>query len=412
MKTSITLKEERSDIISQLENIKDVATTEERDLTSEENNQVDGLLTEVDNLDAKIERAEKMETIKRNAAVVSGVSAKKNNETNNWSLFKAVNEIRNGGGLTGLEAEMHQEAEREARKGIQGIGIPTMLTEKRTIDQGTSAIAPVSVGAFIDSLQEAGLYNRVGIQDLGTVAADTLLPIAGGSTVDWAAENAAAGDTGADFAKITLTPKRITGVANLSNVILAQNGPAAEAAVMRDMGRNMATKIDKAMFSSADLGGGAPGCIAATTDILTFTESTTSGGAGMVEDMLTAIQTVANNHGLDGNLAFVNNWGMYSTLKSGAQVSNVFPAYVDDKLMGYPGYFSSHPATAGGPPITSADGIFGDFSRVYFATFGPSSILVDPYTDANSNEVRLVMNNHVDFAVASGASFVKYTSLL
>ena len=103
---------------------------------------------------------------------------------------------------------------------------------------------------------------------------------------------------------------------------------------------------------------------------------------------------------------------MYSTLKSGAQVSNVFPAYVDDKLMGYPGYFSSHPATAGGPPITSADGIFGDFSRVYFATFGPSSILVDPYTDANSNEVRLVMNNHVDFAVASGASFVKYTSLL
>ena len=64
MKTSIVLKEERSDIISQLESIKDVATTEERDLSSEENNQVDGLLTEVDNLDAKIERAEKMETIK------------------------------------------------------------------------------------------------------------------------------------------------------------------------------------------------------------------------------------------------------------------------------------------------------------------------------------------------------------
>ena len=58
MKTSIVLKEERSDIISQLESIKDVATTEERDLSSEENNQVDGLLTEVDSLDTKIERAE------------------------------------------------------------------------------------------------------------------------------------------------------------------------------------------------------------------------------------------------------------------------------------------------------------------------------------------------------------------
>jgi hypothetical protein len=35
--------------------------------------------------------------------------------------------------------------------------------------------------------------------------------------------------------------------------------------------------------------------------------------------------------------------------------------------------------------------------------------MVDPYTNANSNEVRLIMNNHMDFGVASGASFVKYT---
>ena len=41
MKTSIELKELRSDIISQLENIKDVASTEKRDLTEDENNQVD-----------------------------------------------------------------------------------------------------------------------------------------------------------------------------------------------------------------------------------------------------------------------------------------------------------------------------------------------------------------------------------
>ena len=67
MKTSIILKEERSDIISQLEAIKDVATTESRDLSSDENNEVDGLITEVDNLDAKIKRAEKLETIKRNS---------------------------------------------------------------------------------------------------------------------------------------------------------------------------------------------------------------------------------------------------------------------------------------------------------------------------------------------------------
>ena len=56
---SIKFKEERADIISSLEAIKDLATTEERDLTSDENKQVDGLLEEADNLSAKIERAEK-----------------------------------------------------------------------------------------------------------------------------------------------------------------------------------------------------------------------------------------------------------------------------------------------------------------------------------------------------------------
>ena len=411
MKNSVLLKEERSEFIANLETIKDLATTESRDLSEKENKEVDTLLSNIDDVDALIVRAEKIENQLKRSASVSGVavgSVNTDKESRGWSLFKAVNELRNGGQLTGIEAEMHQEAEGEARKGLQGIGLPTFMTEKRAIDQGASAIAPTAVGTFVDSLQASGLYNRVGLNNLGTVAADTVLPIAGGSTVAWAGEVAAAADGGADFGKVTLTPKRLTGYANLSNVILAQNGTAAEASVMNDMARNMATQIDAAIFGSANVAS-APGAIAATAGVLTFTESAVAGGVGMNEDMLTAIQTIADNHGLDGTLAFVNNWAMYSNLKQGVQVTGVYPAYVDDKLMGYDGYFSSAPANVAG---TSADGIFGDFSRVYMATFGPSNILVDPYSRATNNEVQLVMNNHMDFGVASGASFVKYTSLI
>jgi HK97 family phage major capsid protein len=285
-----------------------------------------------------------------------------------------------------------------------------MLKEKRAIDQGASAIAPTSIGAYIDSLQASALYNRIGINNLGTVAADSVLPIAGGSTVAWGTEVAAAADGGQDFDKVTLTPKRITGYANLSNVILAQNGPAAEASVMRDMGRNMGTQIDAAMFASADLGGGAPGSIAGTAGVLTFAESAAGGAAGASSDMLEAIQTIADNHGLDGALAFVNQWALYSNVKSATQVTNVSPLYSDDRLAGYPGYFSSAPATAAGP--ASGDGLFGDFSRVSMCQFGPSSIMVDPYSRATNGEVRLIMNNYFDWGVASGASFVKYTTLV
>ena len=414
MKNSKELKETRSELIAKLEEIKLVAENEERDLSKEENEQMDNLLKECDSLDTKIERAEKVEKEIRLAASVSGSKIITNNtdkEVRNWSLFKAINEVRNGGSLTGLEAELHQEAEKEARKGLQGIGIPTMLKEKRAIDQTNSAIAPTSVGAYVDSLQASALYSRLGVNDLGTVAADTVLPIAGGSTVAWTGEVAAASDGGANFGKVTLTPKRISGYANISNVILAQNGASAEASVMRDMGRNMGTQIDAAMFGSTNVAN-APTSIVQTSGTLTFTESTTGGSGGAASDMLEAIQTIADDHGLDGNLAFVNQWALYSNIKQAAQVSSVYPLYVDDRLAGYPAYFSSAPATAGGPPITSADGLFGDFGRVYFAQFGPSNITVDPYSRAVEGEVRLIMNNYFDWGVASGNSFVKYTTVL
>ena len=404
MKNSKSLLEERAINVEKMESLVDLCKVEEREMTSDEQTEFDSLTEKVDSLTAMAERAAKFETIQATNVKKNAPVSEETRATSNWSLFKAVNELRSGKGLSGLEAEMHQEAEKEARKSIDGIGIPTMLKEKRAIDQTNSAIAPTAVGAFVESLQAAGLYNKVGVTDLGTVAADTVLPIAGGSTVGWKTEVAAADNGGANFEKLTLTPKRVTGYANLSNQILAQNGPQAEAAVMNDMARNMAVQIDAAMFGSSDVTN-APGSIAGTTGVLTFTES---ASFDVASDMLEAIQTIANNHGLDGNNAFVNSFELYSAIKGAAQVASVYPLYVDDKLAGYPAYFSSAPASVAG---TSGDGIFGDFSRVYYAQFGPMTIQIDPYSRAVEGEVRLILNNYVDFGVASGASFVKYTTL-
>ena len=404
MKNSKSYLESRSEVVESMENLVNLAKSEERDLTSDEQVTFDELNVKADDLSVQAERSLKFESLQKEKVKNTPKVSEEVRASKNWSLFKAVNEIRNGGKLSGLEAEMHQEAEKEARKGIDGIGIPTMLKEKRAIDQTNSAIAPTAVGAFVDSLQAAGLYSKVGVTDLGTVAADTILPIAGGSTVGWNTEVGTAANGGANFDKLTLSPKRVTGYANLSNQILAQNGPQAEAAVMNDMARNMAVQIDAAMFGSTDVTN-APGSIAGTSGVLTFTEAASVDVAG---DMLEAIQTIADNHGLDGNNAFVNSWELYSVIKAAAQVGSVYPLYVDDLLAGYPGYFSSAPAKVAG---TSGDGIYGDFSRVFMCAFGPMSIQIDPYTRAIEGEVRLILNNYMDFGVADGASFVKYTAL-
>ena len=77
MKNSIELKELRSDVLGELEAIKLTAEAEEnRDLTEEENTNVDALLTKVDDLASKIERAEKIERSLKDAAKVAGASIK------------------------------------------------------------------------------------------------------------------------------------------------------------------------------------------------------------------------------------------------------------------------------------------------------------------------------------------------
>ena len=406
MKNSKELKEMRSDIIGKLEEIKLIAENEERDLTTEENTSVDELLTDADNMDAKILRAEKMEKEIRLAASTVGTTVAKPEvkEVREWSLFKAVNEMRNGGTLTGLEAEMHQEAEKENRGALNGIGMPSFMTEKRDIDQNGSAIAPSVTGAYADALVQGGVYSKVGLNDLGNMAADTVIPITGASTASWAAENGAVTNSGVDFGKVTLTPNRLSAAVNLSNVIIAQN-VGAEAAIMAQLGQQVGNQIDAAMFGSADVTS-APGSIAGTSGVLTFTEA---GSADLAGDALTAIQTIADNHGLSGNNAFVYNWAAYKGLMTDAQVASVKAAMENELLLGRPVYFSDAPASVA---ATSADGLFGDFDRVFFASFGPTTITVDPYTRAANNEVRLTLNNHYGWGVADGASFVKFTSLI
>lgn len=406
---SINLKENRAELVETMEAILDTAKSENRDLTKDESNTWEGFDTEIKALDKKIAIAERQEQLNKSIAVNMSVQTDQeaaSKEMKSWSLFKAVKDIQKGG-LTGVEAEMHKEAENENRSSMSGIGIPTFMTkaEKRAvIDQGNSAIQPASVNAFADGLLADSLYDKVGLNNLGTLAADTIVPITGANVPTWAGENAAASDVGNDFTKVTLQPNRITGYADLSNQILIQNGTGAEAAIMRDMGRQIGKKIDTNMFATADEAAG-PGSICGTSGVLTFTEA---ASVDVASDLLEAVQTLANDHGLLGNNRFVISYELYSLIQKAAQVSNTTPLIVDGKVLGFDAHFSASCTAVAG---TSGDGMFGDFSRVYFAQFGPTNILVDPYSASGNGAVRLMVNQYYDFKLASGASFVKFTSL-
>lgn len=413
MKSVKQLTEERGTIIENMNTIVDTAKSEARELSSDEASKFDKMSEQTEALASSIMRSSKADALKAEAAKKNSTLSKDENEArNNYSLFRAINGVMSGK-MSGLEAEIQQEAQNESRGALQGVGIPSWMTESRAyVDQANSAIAPVAIQAYTDALRADTLFDKVGVNNLGNLAANTVVPIAGAITASWAAENAAGTDQSADFGKVTLTPKRVNAYSNISRVLLAQNGPAAEAAVMRELGRAVGTQIDAALFASTDVTSALPS-IAGTSGVLTFTESTTAGGAGFIADVKAAEQAIAENHGLSGNLAYVCNYNLLGAAKSGAQVADVSAFYNREGDQGFINgqkvHFTSATAKSAG---TSGDCLFGDFGRVYFASFGPLDIIVDPYSEATTNAVRLVLNHHYDAGVASGASFVKFTSLV
>ena len=409
------LKELRSETLVELEVIQKTAEAEDnRDLTEEENTTVDALLAKADDYSTKIERAEKMEKSLRESAKLSGTVVKNSKEdVSKYSFFKHIRGVL-GGNLDGIEAEVQQEADIEARnhgKSISGIGIPSSMMEKRAAV--TSNIAGTSVEAYVGALREESVYDRAGCTILTGLMSDARIPVTGAQTVAWAsAENSSAADGGTVFSSVTLSPSRITSYVNVSKELLAQNGGGAESAVMSDLGKATAQALDAAIFSTAAVSN-APTSLGATSNVNTFTEATYASGTSVLSDLIEAESVNAIAQGMQGTLAYVCSPELLAQLKISAQVASVTPAmsgmnYNQQMVNGYPIHFTNGCTKSAG---ASGDGYFGAWNNLYVGFFSGMDIIVDPYTNAGDAQIRLVLNNLVDFQVAQPAAFTKFTSL-
>ena len=412
MKNSVELKQERAGFITEANTMLELCKNETRNFTAEEQVSYDEKMSKIDELKNSIEMIERQE--KLNAEIASKVVAPVSNEpkeVRDFSFFKAINDFTDGK-LDGVEREMHEEAVNEARSAgrtIGGLGIPSFMLESRGADvtQGGSGIAPTNVLGFADAMREASVFDKVGANILTGLSANTTIPVATASTVEWEGEVDAAANGGAQFGKVELTPTRLASFVNISKQLLLQNGAAAEQAIIRDLGRATAQKMDAAIFSRASVTG-APASLGAlaTSEI---TESAFSNLASIMLDFVTAEAKLAEVGGLEGNLAYVASPALMAQLKQSAQVANVNPGMQGNLINGYPTFFTNGCTKTG---TASADFFFGDFSKLYMGMFGGLDIMVDPYSVAVNGQTRLVLNQYMDWGVSDGAGFVKAVSLL
>jgi len=416
MENSVELRQERAGLIQEANVMLEACKTEARDFTEDEQSSYDEKMNLIDKLKKDIETVERQESLNAEIATKTPKveimeNKDKSSEVRGYSLFKALSGFMNNT-LDGVEKELHDEAVAEARaagRTISGLGIPSRLLEQRAdVTQTASAIAPTVVMGYQEALREASVFNQVGANILTGLSADTRLPITGKQTVAWEDEIAESAEQGVNFGKLDLTPLRLSSNVAISKQLLMQNGMGAQQAIVADLGRAAGAKIDAAMFAAANVSS-APGAIAATTGVVEITENSYSANASIFDDFCLAESELAVGEGLSGNLAYVANPKLMKDLKRSAQVSAVTVGSQGNLVNGYPTYYTVGCTSDG---AVSADFLFGDFSKLFIGMFGGLDITIDPYTLAANGEVRLIVNQYIDWGVTQPGAFVKATSLL
>ncbi len=199
-----------------------------------------------------VERQEKLNAEIASAPVSFGTqNVKESKEIREFSFVDAAKAAYTGR-VTGLVAEMDQEARNEnPSQAFKGIAIPYSVLNGKSEQRGATAgaVKGTEVSSFIDQLQAASVLVQAGSNFYSGLSADRKFPIVQGITSTWATEAALNADVQAagDVTSKTLSPKKVISVVDMSPESLVQNA-GLEGALRRNIAASMMAKMEAAYW--------------------------------------------------------------------------------------------------------------------------------------------------------------------
>ena len=397
MKNSKSYKEERAEVIEKMEGL--VASAEGRDLSSDEQSNFDSLNDKVEELNKMAVRAESFEKLQATKAVKE-VTENTPSEVRDYSFQDAMNQAATGR-LEGLVKEMDQEARNEARytgQSFKGIAIPSSILTRAAV--ATAAGNATEVMAWTDQL-EANLVLASAGANFYSGVDNMKFPVFSAINSGFVAETGGSAPAANGTASsVTLEPKKLISIVNVSAEAIAQNA-SIEAALRRNMAASVAATLEAALLGTGDVSN-------APTSI--FADAATGPTAVTAADWIEMeTDLIANGVQINGaRMAYLLDPSAYATVKTLAQVTDVSPIW-DNARKELNGYFSFVSPNVGNGGTAGKDhALFGDFSKCHIAQFGGLDILVDPYTDGGIGQTRMIVTSLVDGdCVQNDTAFVK-----
>jgi len=398
MKNSKSLLEERAINVEKMEALVDLCKVEERDMTSDELTSFDSLNEKVESLNAMAQRSVKFENLQA-SKVVKEERTNAPKELAEFSFQEAMRQAYTGK-LEGLVKEMDQEARREHNgQMFRGIAIPSSVLEHRAV--GNAAVNPTEVMSFTDQL-EANLVLASAGANFYSGVSDMKLPVLSGISSAFVAETGGSASAAGTASSVTLSPKKMISIVEISAEAMAQNA-GVEGAVRRNLAANIAATLEGALLADANVTSGPASIFAAAA------AQSVAGAAPTVAELLNMEATlIANGVNLEAaRMAWLLDGGALTEAKSLAQVASVSPAY-DNATKEFLSYFAFASSNVGNSAGTGTNYLLGDYSKVHIAQFGGLDLLFDPYTNAAAGVGRMIATSLVDgAAVQNSTAFVR-----
>lgn len=400
-----------SNEISVALNDKMVAMNAETDAAKRE-----ALVAEVESLTRELQEAQIDEAARRAIANQRVLSPAEKKDVERFSISKFLREAASGKGLSGLEAEMDQEARKE--RNIEGFGIPAFLLRGSYNNATDTGYGPefkaVTKWAYIEALRNNLVAAKAGATILNGLQGNFTMVKGGNASASWLAEEAVASATRPGFSSVTMSPKRLQILAGYTYDLLKQSALSVDEIIWNELAVAHAQALDAAAFNGSG-SNGQPTGIRNASGINAIALDT--NGAAMDFANLVKMETeVAADNGLRGSLAYVTNSKVMGKLKTTAQIAG-YPAYLfeDGKANGYDVLVSNaipSDLTKGTSTSVCSSMIFGNFNDLVIAGWGGLDMLVDPYTSKNKGVIECTMLAYHDIAVKHAESFCVVDDIL
>lgn len=422
-----TIQEQRGAKVKELDAIFAAARKENRSLTADEATKYDAIEKDVRALEADGERE-----IRHIATMGSKINLTPGEEktVSRFDYRKLLNHLhRTAKGspstIDGVEAEMLQEGEKEARDaGVNaGLVLPRVLcrgsnretrdmtatgTTSVTGDQGGMTIATGKAG-LLDDFFNASILRQAGATVLEGLVGKLDLPrIVAGTAPAKKTENAAADEVTPTTAMLSLQAKRLPAYIDISESLLMQSSSAIEAFLKNHLSAQMLAVQEAAFFH----GGGTSEAygIAGTSGIGSVAGGT-DGAAPTLAHIIALETAVDTTNALLGKLHYASNGQIRGKLKGTQKVSGTDSRMLldsDGLLNGYSPLFTnaiSRTLAKGSSNLASAI-FFGNFADYYVGYWSGISLeMVRDKTNAIAGLYTLVASAYYDGGVVRPKSF-------